>query len=138
MREATGVIELEPATTDVFSSSSETAEDRKVKIAPLTLGLCLGVFLLSVDRTIVAVVSRGPVSLTTPVPDGLKQGAPHISNQFNSFDDIGWYGSAYLINLCCVQPILSKAYTVVNTNWTYVSLFASFEVGSLLIALAPG
>ena len=39
----------------------ECPEDKpspQVKLVPLTVGLCLAVFLLSVDRTIVAVVSR--------------------------------------------------------------------------------
>ena len=39
---------------------SKHVQDQKTKLAPLTLGLCLAVFLLSVDRTIVAVVSRIP------------------------------------------------------------------------------
>jgi MFS family permease len=36
-----------------------------------------------------------------------------------------------------VQPILGRAFTVVNTKWTYVASFAIFEVGSLVCALAP-
>jgi hypothetical protein len=60
-----------PVTEDVPNSSSDMAQGREVKIAPLTLGLCLGVFLLSVDRTIVAVVSRCPSPLPILVPDQL-------------------------------------------------------------------
>lgn len=63
--------ETGPTTDDVSYSSSDMAQGREVKIAPLTLGLCLGVFLLSVDRTIVAVVSRCPSSPPILVPDQL-------------------------------------------------------------------
>lgn len=37
--------------------ASRTTDTQQVKLAPLTVGLCLAVFLLSVDRTIVAIVS---------------------------------------------------------------------------------
>ena len=39
-------------------ASFKDAQAQKAKLAPLTVGICLAVFLLSVDRTIVAVVSH--------------------------------------------------------------------------------
>jgi MFS family permease len=71
------------------------------------------------------------------VTDCFRQAVPYLSDEFNSFADIGWYGSAYLIALCCVQPVLGKGYTIFNTKWTYVISFAVFEIGSLTCALAP-
>ena len=43
--------------TDERIESLEDVPSPQVKLVPLTIGLCLAVFLLSVDRTIVAVVS---------------------------------------------------------------------------------
>jgi MFS family permease len=118
--------------------SFKGVQKKRVKLAPLTLGLCLAVFLLSVDRTIVAVVSHTlrDYSSNASILIAAKA-APRISDQFNSFHDIGWYGSAYLITLCCVQPVLGKVYTVFTTKWTYVLAFIVFEIGSLVCALAP-
>lgn len=46
-----------------------------LKLTLITLALCLGVFLMALDNSIIATA------------------IPHITDQFNSLDDVGWYGS---------------------------------------------
>lgn len=46
-----------------------------LKLGLITLALCLGVFLMALDNSIIATA------------------IPHITDQFNSLDDVGWYGS---------------------------------------------
>lgn len=46
-----------------------------LKLTLITIALCLGVFLMALDNSIIATA------------------IPHITDQFNSLDDVGWYGS---------------------------------------------
>lgn len=62
---------------------------------------------------------------------------PEITNSFNSLDDVGWYGSAYLFTNCTVQLLFGKLYTFYSAKWVFLSGLAIFEVGSLLCAVAP-
>lgn len=59
-----------------------------------------------------------------------------ITDQFYSLDDIGWYGSAYLLTNCATQLIFGKLYTFYDIKWIYlVSLFI-FELGSLICGVS--
>lgn len=46
-----------------------------LKLILITIALCLGVFLMALDNSIIATA------------------IPHITDQFNSLNDVGWYGS---------------------------------------------
>ena len=52
--------EMEVANLEKQAESLEHIPSPQAKLIPLTIGLCLAVFLLSVDRTIVAVVRKTP------------------------------------------------------------------------------
>ncbi|OAL49071.1 MFS general substrate transporter [Pyrenochaeta sp. DS3sAY3a] len=58
--------------------------NRKV-VLPVVFSLCLAIFLTALDRTIIGVT------------------IPAISNDFQSFDDIAWYESAYLLTFAAFQ-----------------------------------
>ena len=51
-------------------------------------------------------------------------------------DDVGWYGSAYLLTTTALQPSFGKIYSQFNIKWTYLSALVIFEVGSILCAAA--
>ncbi|CRG92626.1 Putative HC-toxin efflux carrier TOXA [Talaromyces islandicus] len=101
--------------------------DRMTRPEPLStsvlllviLGLCLAVLLVSLDRTII----------TTAIPA--------ITNEFQSTSAVGWYGSAYLVTACALQPTYGRIYTLFNVKWTFLHSVALFELGSLICALAP-
>lgn len=61
-----------------------------VKLALITLALCLAVFLVALDNTIIATA------------------IPKITDRFNSLGDVGWYGSSYLLTTCALQLFFGK------------------------------
>ncbi|TGO46484.1 hypothetical protein BCON_0322g00130 [Botryotinia convoluta] len=85
----------------------------------LTIGLCLSVLLISLDRTII----------TTAIP--------YISGEFRSYADVGWYGSAYLLTACAFQPMYGRIFTIFSIKWSYLGANALFEIGSLICGVAP-
>lgn len=62
---------------------------------------------------------------------------PVITSEFNSTQDIGWYGAAFMVVLCATQPLAGKAYTLFPKKLSYLLYVFLFEVGSLVCALAP-
>lgn len=62
---------------------------------------------------------------------------PKITDQFNSLDDVGWYGSCYLLTTCGVILIFGKLYTFYSIKWIYLTALFIFEIGSLVCATTP-
>ncbi|MCJ1286960.1 hypothetical protein MMC26_006307 [Xylographa opegraphella] len=87
-------------------------------LGTLTFGLCLATFVIALDNTIIATA------------------IPKITTVFNSLNDVGWYGSSYLLTTTSLQPSLGKVYTYFNIKWTYIGAIVVFEIGSLVCALA--
>ncbi|MCJ1308057.1 hypothetical protein MMC25_001707 [Agyrium rufum] len=84
----------------------------------LTVGLCLATFVVALDNTIIATA------------------IPRITTVFNSLDDVGWYGSAYLLTTTSLQPSFGKIYTYFNVKYTYLIALCIFELGSIICAAA--
>lgn len=84
----------------------------------LTFGLCMATFVVALDNTIIATA------------------IPKITTVFNSLNDVGWYGSSYLLTTTSLQPTLGKVYTYFNVKWTYLGAIALFEIGSIVCATA--
>ncbi|KAJ7213234.1 major facilitator superfamily transporter [Mycena rebaudengoi] len=90
-----------------------------IKLALLTVALCLSVFLVALDNTIIATA------------------IPKITDQFQSLDDVGWYGSSYLLATAATQLLFGKFYTFLPIKWVYITAVMAFEVGSALCGAAP-
>lgn len=84
----------------------------------LTTGLLLATFVVALDNTIIATA------------------IPKITSIFDSLDDVGWYGSAYLLTTTSLQPSFGKIYTYFDVKWVYLSALLIFELGSILCAAA--
>ncbi|ESZ92109.1 hypothetical protein SBOR_7488 [Sclerotinia borealis F-4128] len=97
----------------------EVVHPGAIALTFLMVGLCLSVFLISLDRTIV----------TTAIP--------YISGEFQSYADVGWYGSAYLLTACAFQPLYGKIFTLFSIKWSYLAANTLFEIGSLICGIAP-
>ncbi|KAJ7764007.1 major facilitator superfamily domain-containing protein [Mycena maculata] len=110
-------VEVQPQPQD--SPAEEDDYPHGVKLALLTLALCLSVFLVALDNTIIATA------------------IPKITDQFHSLDDVGWYGSAYLLTTAATQLLFGKFYTFLPIKWVYVAAITVFEIGSLLCGVAP-
>ncbi|KAK5707030.1 hypothetical protein LTR17_021066 [Elasticomyces elasticus] len=73
------------------------------------IAILLAIFLIALDRTIIATA------------------IPKITDEFHSLDDIGWYGSAFMLTTCCFQLLLGRVYT----------FYTPKEIGSAVCGAAP-
>ncbi|KAF2691971.1 efflux pump antibiotic resistance protein [Lentithecium fluviatile CBS 122367] len=89
------------------------------RLALVTTSLCLGTLLVAIDTTIIAVA------------------VPEISTYFQAFEDIQWYGSAYLLTVTAFQPAYGSIYRYFGAKEVYLLSVLIFEVGSILCAAAP-
>ena len=90
-----------------------------VKLTLITIALCLAVFLMALDNSIIATA------------------IPKITDQFHSLDAVGWYGSAYLLTTAALQLLFGKFYSYLNIKWVFLSAIGLFELGSLICGVAP-
>ncbi|KAI1346161.1 putative efflux pump [Xylaria sp. FL0043] len=88
------------------------------KLLLISVALCLSVFLTALDNSIIATA------------------IPAIAKQFHSLDDVGWYGSAYLLTTAALQLLFGKFYTFLSIKWVYMTAIFIFEVGSLICGVA--
>ncbi|KAK0544155.1 hypothetical protein OC846_006165 [Tilletia horrida] len=98
--------------------SSASEYPTGAKFALINLACAVFIFLVAIDQTIVSTA------------------VPIITNKFNSFQDVGWYGSAYLLTSTAFQPLFGRLYANFNVKWVYLTSFLIFEIGSLLCAVA--
>ncbi|TQV95280.1 hypothetical protein V2A60_009680 [Cordyceps javanica] len=105
---------------DLTQTKSSTAPTyvTGIKLQLVFLALSLVAFLMLLDISIVATAT------------------PRITSDFHSLTDVGWYGSAYLLANCSLQPLAGKIYTYFNSKFTFLTFFAIFELGSLLCGVA--
>ncbi|KAK7550655.1 MFS transporter [Phyllosticta citricarpa] len=89
------------------------------KLALITVALCLTVFCMALDNTIIATA------------------IPRITDHFKALGDVGWYGSAYLLTTCAFQLIFGKLYTFYSIKWMYLLALGIFELGSFICGIAP-
>jgi EmrB/QacA subfamily drug resistance transporter len=111
------------ARADQGSASGDDDDDFEYptawRLAAITTALCLSVFCMALDNTIIATA------------------IPRITDQFKALNDVGWYGSSYLLTTCATQLIYGKFYTFYSIKWVYLSALAIFELGSLVCGVAP-
>ncbi|KAH8698867.1 hypothetical protein BGW36DRAFT_448924, partial [Talaromyces proteolyticus] len=62
---------------------------------------------------------------------------PVITTDFESLDEVAWYGSFYLFCTCSVQLMFGKLYSFHLTKWIFFSSVLIFELGSLMCGVAP-
>jgi hypothetical protein len=114
--------EKAPAQADADEVEEEPEDESKYlsgfKLGVLSLGLCLTTFVIALDNTIIATA------------------IPKITTVFNSLNDVGWYGSSYLLTTCSLQPSFGKVYTYFDVKYTYLFALVLFEIGSVICAAA--
>ncbi|KAH8585419.1 major facilitator superfamily domain-containing protein, partial [Bisporella sp. PMI_857] len=62
---------------------------------------------------------------------------PRIADEFHSLNDVGWYGSAYLLPACGLQLSFGKLYSLFSVKWVYLTGLLFFEVGTTICGAAP-
>lgn len=90
-----------------------------IRLILIVASLCLTVFLFALDGTILATA------------------LPQITDQFNSLDDIAWYSAAFFLTTCAFQLPFGRAYSLLNTKWTYQASVLIFLVGSAVCGATP-
>ncbi|OAA77138.1 Major facilitator superfamily domain, general substrate transporter [Akanthomyces lecanii RCEF 1005] len=100
-------------------ADQELEYPKGLKLVLIFTALCLTNFLVALDQTIIATA------------------IPTITSQFHSIEDIGWYGSAYLLTTCSFQLFFGKLYTLLSIKWTFVAAVLIFEVGSAICGTSP-
>ncbi|KAK6223793.1 major facilitator superfamily transporter [Colletotrichum tabaci] len=90
-----------------------------LKLILIIVSLCLAVFLVALDQTIIAPALGA------------------ITSEYGSVKDIGWYGASYLLTTTALQPMYGTIYKLFSIKYAYLVAIAIFEIGSLICALAP-
>lgn len=62
---------------------------------------------------------------------------PSITDEFHSIEDIGWYGSSYMLTAAIFNPLFGRIYQLYSTKWVFLASIFVFEVGSALCGAAP-
>ncbi|KAI4218228.1 MAG: hypothetical protein L6R36_009065, partial [Xanthoria steineri] len=129
-------VEVNPPTEE----PRQGAHDQYIKGLPLyalVAGLMMAAFLLMIDSTILVTVCMKRVFMLSVVTDGeCGQAIPSITSAFNSLEDIGWYGSTYLLATCALQLLFGKVYEFYNSQLIFIGAFMIFVVGSLICGAA--
>ena len=103
-------------------SSAEPVDDAQYptgsKLYLIIASLLSFVFLVALDQTIVSTA------------------IPQITTEFNTFSDVGWYGSAYLLTSTCFQPLFGRFYGRFKVKWVFLAAAFIFELGSLICAVS--
>ncbi|KAJ0304933.1 hypothetical protein COL516b_005716 [Colletotrichum fioriniae] len=95
---------------ETIDSNPEQASPEYVQGLPL---VCI------IDRTILATA------------------VPKITTEFNSLNDVAWYGSSYLLTTCCFQLMFGKLYAELRVTWVFLAALFFFELGTIVCAAAP-
>ncbi|CAL5874497.1 uncharacterized protein PFLUO_LOCUS8793 [Penicillium psychrofluorescens] len=90
-----------------------------MKLAIIIIGLELAVLCVALDNTIIATA------------------IPRISDDFHALNDVGWYGSAYLLTVSAFQLFFGRLYTIFSIKWVFLCALGIFELGSLICGVAP-
>ncbi|KAL4751942.1 hypothetical protein BDW72DRAFT_172484 [Aspergillus terricola var. indicus] len=115
-----------PAGVDTNVTDTKESEEQPATgymqgwaLASLTVAFMSICFILAIDNTILATA------------------IPQITSDFQSLNDIGWYGSSYLIAQMALLPTCGRLYAFYNIKWVYCASLAVFELGSIVSAVAP-
>ncbi|OJK01893.1 hypothetical protein ASPACDRAFT_58301 [Aspergillus aculeatus ATCC 16872] len=91
----------------------------RLRVVCLIVSAFVAMFLVALDRTIISTA------------------IPKITDEFNSFDDVGWYGSAYLLTCCAFQLLFGKLYRLFSVRTVFLASILLFEVASAICGAAP-
>ena len=100
---------LDSVLVDELATTAPMQYPTKGRLLIILLCLVLGTFLVAVDTTIISVA------------------IPTISTDFKALNDVGWYGSVYLMTLTAFQPTMGTVYKNFDPKAAYIASIALFE-----------
>ncbi|KAK6219186.1 dolichol kinase [Pestalotiopsis sp. IQ-011] len=107
------------ATKTVSRASTTHEYPQGLRLALLLISVFISMFLVALDRLIISTA------------------IPRITDEFKSLQDVGWYGSAYLLTTASFQLMFGKVYTFFSVKFTFMAAVLLFEVGSAICGAAP-
>lgn len=126
----TNSLKTEAGPSDTYNSKiletyTEQSDKNEASANPITnnlqfclliLSLFCGTFVMALDATIIGTA------------------IPSITSEFNSLDDIAWYGSGYLLTITALQPTLGRLYRFANIKVIFMTCVVIFEGKSLALS----
>ncbi|KEY70991.1 hypothetical protein S7711_00828 [Stachybotrys chartarum IBT 7711] len=103
----------------LHNQSNENYKPRTLKFWLIIISTFASLFLVALDRTILATA------------------IPSITDEYGSLGDIGWYGSAYMLTTAAFQLLFGRIYRFYDLRWTFLICILVFEVGSTVSGVAP-
>jgi len=88
-------------------------------LVSVTVALSAAVFLVAMDVNVIATA------------------VPRITGEFRSLDDVGWYGSAFLMATSATQIPYGRVYSLFPAKWVFTSAILIFMLGSLIAGVSP-
>jgi hypothetical protein len=85
-------------------TDAEVVYPSGARVVLILAALCMSVFLVALDQTIISTA------------------IPKITDQFDSINDIGWYGSAYLLTTTALQPTFGRIYTIFSVSLSIINI----------------
>ncbi|TDZ33748.1 Efflux pump aflT [Colletotrichum spinosum] len=116
---APGTEPKELSSAEASHENDNTQYPSGLRLALILTSSFISMFLVALDRLIV----------TTAIPA--------ITDEFGSVDDVGWYGSSYLLVTCAFQLLFGKLYTFYSVKGTFLTAIFLFEAGSAICGAAP-
>ncbi|KAL2200353.1 major facilitator superfamily domain-containing protein [Corynascus similis CBS 632.67] len=108
-----------PSQSEPKSRDDELFQPKSVRFWLTLLCNFLALFLVALDRTIIATA------------------VPRISDEFQALGDIGWYGSSYMLTTACAQLLFGRIYKFYDMKWAFLLSVIVFEIGSTICGAAP-
>ena len=108
-----------PGEEDEYADAEKNFQPKSPKFWMIIIGVYLSIFLVALDRMIIF------------------PAVPSITNEFHSVEDIGWYGSSYMLTAAIFTPLFGRVYRLHSTKWAFLASMAVFEIGSTLCGAAP-
>ncbi|KAJ5158251.1 Major facilitator superfamily domain general substrate transporter [Penicillium coprophilum] len=97
----------------------EAEYPRGLKLVLLAGASVMGVFLISLDQTIVGTA------------------VPKITDEFHGLYDVSWYSAAYFMTFGGLEATWGKAFKYFDLKYTFIVSMVIFEIGSLICGVAP-
>jgi MFS family permease len=104
---------------DEYADAEKNFKPKSPKFWVIIISMYVSIFLVALDRMIIATA------------------IPSITDEFHSIEDIGWYGSAYMLTAAIFNPLFGRIYQLYSTKWVFLLSIVAFEVGSALCGAAP-
>ncbi|KAI1616419.1 putative aflatoxin efflux pump [Exophiala viscosa] len=108
-----------PSEDEEYADAENNFKPKSLKFWLVIIGMYISIFLVALDRMIIATA------------------IPSITNEFHSIEDIGWYGSAYMMTAAIFNPLSGRIYQLYPTKWVFLLFLVIFEIGSALCGAAP-